>query len=238
MAGNAIIYTGGIYHPFEESAGALAAIIGEAGIAARASLQLDEVLAALSADPSSLLVVYALRWSMTQHEKYAPDRARWALALPEAARRAIAGHVRAGGGLLGLHTASICFDDWQEWGEVLGGAWTWGTSFHPPLGPVRVHLDGRQALAHGLEGFELTDEAYSQLRLAPGVEVCGWVESTAAPGSTRQPAVWTHRYGNGRAVYDSLGHDAASLQHPIHRRLLRRAALWASGRPADVVEAA
>ena len=63
-------------------------------------------------------------------------------------------------------------------------------------------------------------------------------EAVARVVSGRQPAVWTHRYGNGRAVYDSLGHDAASLQHPTHRRLLQRAALWASGRPADVVEAA
>jgi hypothetical protein len=39
-------------------------------------------------------------------------------------------------------------------------------------------------------------------------------------------------------VYDSLGHDSASLEHPVHRRLLQRAALWASGANPEAVEAA
>jgi type 1 glutamine amidotransferase len=50
--------------------------------------------------------------------------------------------------------------------------------------------------------------------------------------------LWTHRYGAGRVVYDGLGHDAASLEHPVHRRLVQRAALWASGHPQHIVEAA
>jgi type 1 glutamine amidotransferase len=236
----AFILTGGVLHPFEDAAPALAGILQGAGFTPRASVDLDELLGWLREDPAALLVVYALRWSMTQHEKYAPYRARWALSLAPAARAAIAGHVRAGGGLLGVHTASICFDDWPEWREVLGGAWQWGASFHPPLGPVQAHLDRRHCLTRGLPDFSVTDEVYSGLRLAPDIEVAGWAEAApdATPATGRQPALWTHRFGRGRAVYDSLGHDAASLEHPVHRRLLQRAALWASGRPDHDVEAA
>jgi hypothetical protein len=169
---------------------------------------------------------------MTQHEKYAPYRAEWALSVPRQAQRRIAGHVGAGGGLLGVHTASICFDDWPEWGEILGGAWVWGRSHHPPLGRVRAILDGAHPLAAGLGDFEVVDESYADLRLQPGIEVYGWSEAVSG-GVARQPALWTHRYRAGRIVYDSLGHDVESLEHPVHRRLLQRAARWATGQASE-----
>lgn len=235
MSRPALIYTGGISHPFESAAPALAGILAETGLAPEVTFDLDRVLVVLSDRPDALLVNYALRWSMTQNEKYAPDRARWAMSIPDAARTAIAGHVRAGGGLLGLHTASICFDDWPGWGEVLGGRWRWGASHHPALGPVTASLGGADVLTRGLADFTVTDEAYSELELGPTTRV---VATVTGVGSTRpQPAVWMHDYGRGRAVYDSLGHDAASLNHPIHRRLIQRAALWASGESPDLVEA-
>lgn len=235
----ALIFSGGINHPFAEAAPALARVLGAAGFDARVSFELDDWLAGLRADADALAVVYALRWGMTQHEKYAPDRAQWAMQLSTAARELIAGHVARGGGLLGLHTASICFDDWPEWGDVLGGAWQWGQSYHPPLGPVRASVDAAHPLARGLADFELTDEVYSQQRIRADVEIYGWAETTGdSPATGRQPVLWTHRHGAGRVVYDGLGHDAASLQHPVHRRLIQRAALWASGQPQHVVEAA
>ncbi len=220
-----MIFTGGISHPFDEAAPALGAIVAEAGFTPVVSLDLGEVVERISAEPRALLVIYALRWSMTQHEKYAPDRARWSLALPQAARQAIAGHVAAGGGLLGVHTASICFDDWPQWGDVLGGAWVWGRSHHPPLGPVTVSVAAEHPLTCGLPDFALTDEAYSELEVRPGVAVAATVQ---APGGRPQPALWTHHYGDGRVVYDSLGHDAASLNEATHRQILKRAARWAA----------
>jgi type 1 glutamine amidotransferase len=242
----AIIFTGGINHPFDSAAPALAEVLQDAGLQPRISYEIAEVIAALQREPSALLVIYALRWSMTQHEKYLPDRPRWAFSMPLEARAAIANHVRSGGGLLGVHTASICFDDWPEWGEVLGSAWVWGQSYHPMLGPVKARLAKQHFLTRGLEDFAVNDEVYSNLQLAPGVEIGAWVE--AAPGAKTasgdnvapgaQPCLVSHRYGSGRAVYDSLGHDAASLQHPVHRRLLQRAALWACGKPEHIVEAA
>lgn len=235
----ALVYSGGINHPFPNSAPALARVLESAGLRARVSFDLPELLAWLRADPGALLVVYALRWSMTQHEKYQPHRAEWSLSLPDDARSAIAAHVRTGGGLFGLHTASICFDDWQGWADVLGGAWQWGRSYHPELGPVRAHVDANHPLARGFESFELMDEVYAEQRVQPGVEVYGWAETTGdSPCTGLQPVLWTHRYGSGRVVYDALGHDAASLEHPVHRRLIQRAALWASGHPQHIVEAA
>jgi type 1 glutamine amidotransferase len=222
----ALIYTGGISHPFEQAAPVLAQLLNEVGFAAVVSFDLNAIVAALQDDPQALLVIYALRWGMTQHEKYAPDRAQWALQIAEPARHAISGHVRGGGGLLGIHTASICFDDWAEWPQVLGGGWQWGISHHPPLGPVEMTLDAAHPLAQGLPNFSLMDEAYTQLAVSPAAAI---VARVTAAGGVAEPAVWTHQYGAGRVFYDSVGHDGASLSERTHRQLLQRGARWAAG---------
>jgi hypothetical protein len=222
----ALIYTGGISHPFEESAPILAEVLSEAGFTPRIFWDLEELVLALKSDPSALLVVYALRWGMTQNEKYAPDRAQWALHISDAARQAIQAHVLTGGGLLGLHTASICFDDWSEWASILGGGWQWGTSHHPPLGPVQVTVDRTHPLAQDLTNFVVVDEAYTDLAVAPSAQVIATVTS---PGGSPQPCIWTHGYGAGRVVYDSVGHDGASLSEATHRQLIQRGARWAAG---------
>src|SRR5579883_830327 len=133
-----LILTGGIGHPFDDAAPALRDILAEAGIASDITSDLEAGIAELGHGAYPLVTVYALRWRMEGSEKYAPHRAAWAFSLSAAARRSLSSHVAAGGGLLGLHTASICFDDWPEWRDLLGAAWQWGRSFHPPLGPAEV----------------------------------------------------------------------------------------------------
>ena len=186
-----------------------------------------------------VFVVNALRWRM-QGEAYDPWRDRWAYTTPDSTRDAITGFVAAGGGLVGNHTASICFDDWPEWGDVLGGAWAWGRSWHPPIGPVTVEMTvgvtahderadaGAHPVVSGLPArFVLADEVYGDLDLRPGIEPLA--HARRSPDDAPQPLVWTHRYGAGRVVYDGLGHDERSLNDPVHRRLICNAVRWVSG---------
>lgn len=236
----ALLFTGGIVHPFESSSPVLEDILRSAGFEVQSGDELAPVLEGLRRDPTALLVIYALRFSMVQHEKYAPLRERWSLTLDEAQRARIAGHVAGGGGLLGVHTASICFDGWPEWRDILGGAWEWGRSFHPLPGEVHVTTSRDHWLTRGIADFSLEDEVYSDLDRLDGLEVAAFARATdERPRPTgRQPVLWSHTYGRGRVVYDALGHDASSLGHPSHRRLLTRAALWAARCPSELVEAA
>lgn len=238
----AILCTGGFNHPFDTAAPALAALLEDAGFAPQPHFEAVPAIESLVRSPDALFVVYSLRWSMTQHEKYAPHRDEWAFTTPPAMRDAIRTHVARGGALLAVHTASICFDDWPEWHAILGGGWTWGTSHHPPLGPVRATPRAGAPLTHGLAEFELVDEVYAQLAIAPAATVIAHAEALApppdAPRDGVQPIAWLHEYGRGRVAYDALGHDAASLNEPTHRRLLQRAALWCARRPESTIEAA
>ena len=74
------------------------------------------------------------------------------------------------------------------------------------------------------ESFEVRDEVYGDLDLAPDVQPLAHARRT--PDDELQPVVWVHGYGQGRVVYDGFGHDAASLHHPDHARLLQQAVAW------------
>ena len=236
MARN-VILTGGHSHTFPVATPALAALLAEHGIDSFISDDIEGALAGLDATRPELVTVYALRWSMTQGEKYAPYRARWAFSLSERGRAAILSHLDRGGGLLALHTAVICFDDWPEWPRILGGAWIWGQSGHPPYGGVEVRLEERDhALLSGLQDFAIDDEVYGDLKLAPDLRPLMQARSDAA--QRWHPVLWTREAGNARVAVDMLGHDAGAFSHPVHRRIVARAALWALGRGKGEIAAA
>ncbi len=125
-----LILVGGIFHDFHATAEALATVLAPMGIESRIEADLDAGIASLADNPVDLLTINALRWEMIG-EKYDPYRETEAYSPPIKTRMAIEAHLHAGGALLGLHTASICFSDWPEWGSLLGGRWVWGTSWHP-----------------------------------------------------------------------------------------------------------
>ena len=221
-----VILSGGHTHSFPTSAPALAALLAEHGIESVVDMDPEAAIQRVAQTQPALLTVYALRWTMRQGDKYAPYRERWGFSLSAHARAAVEAHLARGGGLLALHTAIICFDDWGGWADILGGRWVWGQSSHPPYGPVEVRLDdARHPLLAGLPAFNLDDEAYGDLEFGPRVRPLMHVRAT---GGKWHPALWTHDFANGRVAVDTLGHDAGAFAHPVHRRIVARAALWAS----------
>lgn len=221
----AVILSGGHGHPFPETSAALGAAAEACGLPAERHGEVDAAIAALAS--GDLLVVNALWWSMTQDEKYAPHRAAHARDLPPGAMDAIAAHVAAGGALLALHTATICWDTEPRWKALLGGGWTWGRSHHPPLGPVTVAPTAAGAALAGRSGaFTLRDECYHALDPAPDCELLALAGAGADPPA--QPVVWRRQWEGGRVAVDALGHDSASLAHPAHAALLAGLLRWLS----------
>jgi type 1 glutamine amidotransferase len=159
-------------------------------------------------------------------ERYAHQRDEWAIDTPAHAPAALAAHLGRGGGVLAMHTACICFDDWPGWGDTLGGAWDWERSSHPPAGvvDVQVHADAHPIVA-GLHDFDVHDEVYGFLRHPrPVVPLV-----TGAHGGAVHPLVWTAEHGTARVVVDTLGHSERSYAVDQHREIVRRAARWAAG---------
>ena len=176
-------------------------------------------------DDADCCTLNALRWTMTTGDKYEPYRDQWAYSLSPLTRNALTTFVERGGALLGIHTASICFDDWDDWYALLGGQWQWGTSFHPPAGPVTARATRTPHwITEDVSPFTVNDEVYHHLRLAEDVDPL--VVGSAEDGDGEQPVLWAREVGAGRVVYNALGHDETSMQQRDHRQLMQRSILW------------
>lgn len=223
----AVVLTGGpdYAHNFSSTGSELVTIAEEAGFAPVLVDHPDAVIPLLTdAMATDVLVVNALRWRMLA-DRYDVWRDEWAYTTSPTLSAAIIDFVAGGGGLVGNHTAPICFDDWSEWGDVMGGAWDWERSAHPPLGPVSATIVVEHPVTVGVSSpMELDDEVYGDLSLRPGIDVLATARRQADDAD--QPVVWTHGFGRGRVAYCCFGHDRRSLQHVGVRRILRQAMMW------------
>ncbi len=223
-----VIYSDGYRHPFAESSAALASIAQGIGLRTTITANLSEALMLACGHRSSILAINALRWSMTQAERHAADRAEWSALLDDAEMAQIAGHVAGGGGLLALHTAVICWDNQPGWIDLLGGGWHWDHAFHPPLGAITAELTrAGAAISTGQPRFTLTDEVYHNLDLANDCEIL----ASADAGHGAVPVIWRRMRGTGKVAVDTLGHDGASLHHPAHAAILTGLLEWLRGDP-------
>jgi uncharacterized protein len=231
-----LILTGGIRHDFADNADALRSQLSAVGIASELWDDIDAGIERLSTGDFDLVTVMALRWPMEGDAKYEPYRAEWSYRMPRRSAEAMTQFVAGGGGLFGLHTASLCFDDWAGWRDLLGGTWRWGQSFHPKRGAVSIQLTLEpHDITAGLSEFIIEDEIFSDLDLAPETVPLMQATPLKAKGDRAQPVLWAKAIGRGRSVYNALGHDRASLEHPIHHRLLQRCALWAGGADTETL---
>ena len=218
----AVVLSGGPTHDFPATTACLTELLAEQGLTAEVHEDIDAGLRALPG--AALLVVNALRWTMTcpgTPDRYRVQAAELGCSPAPDARSALEERLAAGGGLLAMHTASICFDDWPEWGAAVGGAWRWGHSSHPPLGPLQIEVCADHPLVAGLDDFAIEDERYSDLDLAADVQ--------PLLQCAGQPLLWAREHGGGRVVYDALGHHPPSYEVPQHREIVRRAITWTSG---------
>ena len=181
-------------------------------------------------DGFDLFTVNALRWQMDA-DRYAAQRDDFAYALQPHDLDGVEALLQRGGGLVVVHTAVICFDGDLRWQRIVGATWNWSRSSHPSRCALRVTpTNAAHPITNGIDAFQVDDELYQYLDVESGAvpllqaNVVG-VEGLVQPA----PVLWARPYGAGRVVTHLLGHDAESIAHAQHRRVLRRSALWAIG---------
>ncbi len=180
-----------------------------------------------------LITVFTLRFTMT-HPRYDDVRERWAETAAARTRDAISSYVASGGGLLAIHTACVCFDDWAGWGDLLGASWDWSQSSHGPVGDAVIDPTHQaHPITDAVHSFAVTDEIYESLAARSDTEKL----LTCERSGTAQPILWTRTHGDGRVVVDTLGHSPQSLTLASHDLVLRRSAQWALGASDDAVRA-
>lgn len=111
-----LILSGGVAHDYAATSRMLAEILGLAGIVS----DITDDLSAFSEQRLAgydLITLNSVRWSAMETQGWPLE----ALVLNEEQQRAFSSFLMAGRGLMALHAAVISFDDWPEYGRILGG---------------------------------------------------------------------------------------------------------------------
>jgi type 1 glutamine amidotransferase len=147
-------------------------------------------------------------------------------------------YIRAGGGFVGIHSASGSMRKWPWFWSMLGGKF----KRHAKLQPFTVKVKDPQDLstAHLPATFEWTDEFYFVDNM-PGdlhVLLAGDVATLEDPGKNQYPGkqfgdefplAWRHQFDGGREWYIALGHKPEHYSDPKLTQLILGGILWAMG---------
>ena len=150
--------------------------------------------------------------------------------LPLPSRAALRRFVRAGGGLVGTHSASDTFYSWPRFAPLLGARF----QRHGAPAEGRLLVEGpRHPATDGLpRAFRLTEEFYeftSSPRARARVLLRLDPRSVGDELRPDIPLVWCRREGSGRVFYDALGHFPRTWSDRRHRLIVAGGLRWALG---------
>ena len=155
------------------------------------------------------------------------------LPMSAAEKSALLDFVRAGGGFLGVHSATDTFYTWPDYLDLIGGYFN-GHPWHQAV-TIEVADPSDPLVAFLGSSFQVEDEIYQisdfdhrgshvLLRLDPSSVDLG------KAGAQRRfygwPLAWRRSYGRGRVFYTALGHEASVWQDARYQRLLINAIVW------------
>ncbi len=151
--------------------------------------------------------------------------------LNETQETAFQEYIRAGGGYVGVHSATDTEYGWAWYGELVG-AYFLG---HPPIQDAAIvvedatHVSTRHLPAEWLR----RDEWYNFNENPRGsVQVLLTLREETYEGGHMgpdHPIAWYHEYDGGRAWYTAGGHTEESYSEPLFAEHLLGGVMWAAG---------
>ena len=142
-------------------------------------------------------------------------------------------YIQAGGGWVGIHSATDTEYEWPWYGR-LAGAYFESHPNDPNVrkGTYRV-LDKDHPSTQGLpDRWEREDEFYNFKSIDRDIRVLVDIDETSYQGGTngaRHPMSWYHAYDGGRAFYTNMGHTEATFSEPLFLRHLLGGLRYAMG---------
>jgi len=209
------LHGGAAFHPSDYGAKILGEMLSKDG---RYALEVTTDLDALAKLPEGgwdAVVIYTTGY----HDELTPERERGLLR-----------YIRAGGGLVGIHSAADSFRGSRAYLDMLGGEF----ETHPPLQriPVKIHAEPHYVTTRVPE-FEVEDELYLLKGVDESREVT--LASTTWKGELT-PLLFVHPYGEGRVSYLALGHTHETWRDATFQKLLLRSIAWVTREPERATE--
>jgi type 1 glutamine amidotransferase len=228
-----LIITGQDKHPWREAAPYLRGLLDQTG---KFEVRVTEEFHGASAETLAPYDVAVLVYS---DEKL--DVAPWS----ETTREALLNFVRSGKGLVVYHHSGASFQNWPEYGKLLGCVWRTGVSVHAPVHDYKVDVrDNEHPIMRGMGPSFMAqmDELYASLECAPGAKIhvlaTGWDDHSLYKATPKSPApttpsrdeplLWTLAYGTGRVFATMLGNDMRAVHTPGFISTFVRGTEWAA----------
>lgn len=155
----------------------------------------------------------------------------------EEQKTALQKYVRAGGGVVAIHSASGSMRQWPWFWELVGGKF----KRHAKMQTFTLHVKDRShaSTAHLPETFEWTDEFYFLEHKPKDLHVvlAGDLAKLNDPGKEdyvkefggEYPLAWCHTFEGGRSFYTTLGHKQEHYSDPKLMKHILGGILWAMG---------
>jgi type 1 glutamine amidotransferase len=142
-----------------------------------------------------------------------------------------------GKGFIGIHSASITFTKWREYGEMLGGYFDghpWG-EFDAPLVVEDADFPGMASLPHSFtlrdEIYQIKDYSRSKVRVLLRLDASK--VDLSRKGVHREDkdfaVVWARTFGKGRVLYNGLGHCQEVWERPEIQKMWLEMVQWSMG---------
>jgi type 1 glutamine amidotransferase len=144
--------------------------------------------------------------------------------------------IRAGGGFVGIHSATGSERKWPWYWQLIGGTFAW----HHPLQPFTVKIADKKhpsTSVFEMDTWEWVDEFYTVKERAKDLRVLMAGDLTSLKKPAEPPAgldlpdpyplVWCHEFEGGRAWYTALGHKNEHYQDPLYLKHLLGGIQWA-----------
>lgn len=158
--------------------------------------------------------------------------------MDEPGQRDMEAWVRAGGGIVGLHSASATEPDWQFYTDSIGAKFA---GHGPGLHLAQVQILPGHPITEGLPAtFMHTDEWYffqSRPEEVAGMQMLLALDESTLPADypaeLRQgyhPIGWASERFGGRVFYTAIGHSEQSFSDPTILSLIGRSIEWAAHR--------
>jgi type 1 glutamine amidotransferase len=142
-----------------------------------------------------------------------------------------------GKGFVGVHSATITFTSWPEYGEMIGGYFDehpWGT-FDAPILVEDPSFPGMQQWPRSFvlrdEIYQLKDYSRDKVRVLMRLDPDKLdLKNKNVHRTDRDFAVtWAKTYGKGRVYYSTLGHVPENWDNPKLQTMYTEAIKWALG---------
>jgi len=139
--------------------------------------------------------------------------------LSPAEEDAIVSFVDSGKKLMGIHSATVAAPENAKYIEMIGGRFIHHSPHHEF--DVKVSAPGHPML-EGIRDFKITDELYVLDRTPSAASVL----MTAFWEDHAQPILYLRAHGQGKVLYNALGHGLDAYENPNLKKLVVQGAKW------------